>query len=299
MARVRDAVLTAKTDGRDKLEIAGRMMKSTNQLRAKKYLGDQDLLESREKLYDVRDALNKGETRLADLGLERVTAENARRRARLERKLKIDEVETRLKLDRDKLERNARIVTPARGRVALVQSAIGGMVQEGAAVVLLHAPKTERGADDGGPTYDTVVFVSAGEGKRIEPDNPVEVVPATVKREEHGFIRGRVVAVSELPATRLAMDAALEHPELVESFLKKYAPGVVLRVQVKLDEDTATAGPGRPGRREHANPFRWSSSSGRDQTLKTGTTCQASIVVESRRLIQLVLPWARKTSGTD
>ncbi len=64
--------------------------------------------------------------------------------------------------------------------------------------------------------------------------------PATVKREEHGFIKGKVVAISELPATKLAMEAALEHPELVDAFLKRYAPGVLLRVHVKLDEMAIT-----------------------------------------------------------
>ena len=33
------------------------------------------------------------------------------------------------------------------------------------------------------------------------------------------------MAISELPATKLAMEAALEHPELVEAFLKRYARG--------------------------------------------------------------------------
>ena len=121
-----------------------------------------------------------------------------------------------------------------------------------------------------------------------------------MKREEHGFIRGRVVAISELPATRLAMEAALEHPELVDAFLKRYAPGVVLRVQIKLDEaGRAALARDGTGREDDANPFRWSSSSGRRQPLKTGTICQASIVVERRRLIRLILPWTRKIVGAD
>ena len=92
-------------------------------------------------------------------------------------------------------------------------------------MVLLHAPRSGRGADDPTSPYDAIVFVSAGEGKRIEAGDPAEVVPSTVKREEHGFIRGRVVDIAELPATKLAMEAALEHPELVNAFLKRYAPG--------------------------------------------------------------------------
>ncbi len=157
--------------------------------------------------------------------------------------------------------------------------------------MLLHAPKEEQGTDDSGPTYDSIVFVPAGEGKKIEVDDPVEVSPATVKREEHGYIKGRVVAVSELPATKLAMEAALAHPELVETFLKRYSPGVLLRLHVKLEEIK----PG-PGAQNH---FRWSSSSGSAQPLKTGTMCQAAVVVGKRKLISMILPWTKTLVGAD
>ena len=124
--------------------------------------------------------------------------------------------------------------------------------------------------------------------------------PATVKREEHGFIRGHVVAISELPATRLAMEAALEHPELVDAFLKRYAPGVLLRVHVKLKERVPPSGVGvEPATIRARQPFRWSSSSGRAQPLKTGTMCQAAIVVEKRQLISLILPWTKRVVGAD
>ncbi len=300
IARVKETIDKARIDGLDKRRIAERVVEGANRLRADKYLGDLEFLESREKLYDIRDVLNKGETRLAELELDRVTAENARERARLERKLKIEEVLTKLRLDRNKLERNSRIVSPARGQVTQVLNVPGGLVQEGAPVVLLHAPKEQRGQDDTGLSYDAIVFVQAGEGKKIEVDDPVEVVPATVKREEHGFIRGRVVAISELPATRQAMEAALEHPELVEAFLRRYAPGVVLRAQILLEKrpGAAAAGLGRshPG---SGNPFRWSSSSGAEQPLKTGTICQAAIVVKRQPLIRLILPWTKKLVGAD
>src|SRR5271166_4527547 len=111
----------------------------------------------------------------------------------------------------------------------------------------------------------------------------VEVMPATIKREEHGFIHGKVVAVSELPATRLAMEAALQHPDLVETFLKRYAPGVLLRVHVKLEERQGADG--NEIDQVDLNRFLWSSSSGAKQKLKTGTLCEAAIVVEKQRLI--------------
>ncbi len=106
-----------------------------------------------------------------------------------------------------------------------------------------------------------------------------------MKREEHGFIKGVVVAVAELPATNLALEEALLwRPELADALLKRYASEGLLRLHVKLEEVEP-----RP---ESKNHFRWSSSSGSAQPLKTGTMCQAAIVVGSRRLISLIVPWA-------
>ena len=194
------------------------------------------------------------------------------------------------------------MISPVGGHVAQVLHADGDLVREGSPIVLLHAHKAGQGADDSGSgrSYQSIVFVPAGEGKRIGVNDPVEVVPATVKREEHGFIRGSVVAVSELPATKLAMEAALEHPDLVDAFLKRYAPGVVLRVQIRLErpDEPATKVRGTAPSGRH-NPFRWSSSSGPAQPLKTGTMCQAAIVVERRRLIKLILPWTKNLFGAD
>ncbi len=300
LAKLKQAVLAAQETSADKLKIAQKLSSSADKLRSMNHLGDTELLESRDKLYDIRDDLNKGQSKLAEIELEAIKSENARHRARLEREHRIREKETKLNLDREKLVRTARIVSHVHGSVAQVLSARDELVKEGAPVVLVHSPRSEQETDGPGAAYDAVVFVPAGEGKKVETGHAVEVSPATVKREEHGFIRGKVAGVSELPATRLAMDAALAHPELVDTFLKRYAPGVLLRVQIKLEESTAVNS-GAPSRRgvAPANRFRWSSASGPRQALKTGTMCQAAIVVKKRRLINLILPWTKTLIGTD
>jgi HlyD family secretion protein len=302
LLRVKQATLRAQDTSLDKLKIAQHVVKSYNRLHNEHYLGEVEMLEAREKLYEIQDDLNKGQSRVAELALEGTKAENSRRRAQLERRLKIKQLETKLTLDRNKLTRTSRIVSKAYGRVAQVLSAPGELVREGSPVVLLHDPKAERATDAARrpSPYQSIIFVPAGLGKKIEVGNKVEVSPATVKREEHGFIVGEVVAVSELPATRLEMEAALEHPELVETFLKPHAPGMLLRVLVKLEEgDVFQPTRGGSPRSVPMNHFRWSSSSGADQPLKTGTMCQAAVVVEKRRLISLILPWTKTLLGTD
>jgi HlyD family secretion protein len=298
--RVKRTVLLAQETSRDKLGIAERIVTSSDRLRAQKYLGDIELLESREKLYEIKDDLNKGQSRLAELELEATTTDYARKRAQLERRLKIRQLETKLALDREKLNRTSHVVSKVHGQVAEVLSARGELVHEGSPVVLLHSPRVDRGIDEAGSLHDSILFVPAAEGKKIGLGDDVEVSPTTVKREEHGYIKGKVVAISELPATRLAMEATLEHPQLVDAFLRRYAPGVLLRVDVKLKERaTASALGASPLQPVRGNRFEWSSSSGRAQSLKTGTMCKAAIVVEKRQLISLILPWTKRVVGAE
>jgi len=235
--------------------------------------------------------------REAELQQDQTNAEISRRRAQLERRLKIRQLETKLGLDRDKLLRTSRIVSHTRGQVAEVLSASGELVKEGAPVVVLHAPRAQRGTDDSEPPYDALVFVPAGAGKKIVHFDPVEVVPATVEREVHGFIRGHVTGIGELPANKLTVEEALGDPELADEFLKQYPREGVLLVKVKL-EDRANLG--REGRWSGlANRFTWSTATGAGRRLKTGTMCQAAIVIERRRLITLIIPWSGRIVGVN
>jgi HlyD family secretion protein len=300
MDRVKQATGLELKSSREKLTIAERLKDGTDRLRMQFYSSDIEILQAREKMFEIQNDMHKGDTRLAELELEGTKAESTRRRAKLDRQLKIKQLERKLELDREKMTRTSLVVSRFSGTVAQVLSARDELVHEGAPVVLLHSPKAELGADDEDREYDSIVFVAAGDGKKIDIKDEVEVSPTTVKREEYGFIRGRVVAVSELPATKLAMDSALQHPELVDTFLKRYAPGVLLRVHVKLDEaKTSARGHASEAGSDGDNHFDWSSISGRSQPLKTGTMCQAAIVVEKRRLISLVLPWTRRIVGAD
>ncbi len=295
LASLRAAIKRTIDNSTEGLKIAVRIVEGSERLRLISQLSNLDYLKDLQQKYTIQNDRNNGVSRLAELDLTQLSSENVRQRAHLQRQLEISKLETRLQLDRDKHDRTSRIVSHAPGTVTQILTAADEYVREGAPVVLLSSPKEAIPGQDFDGRYECIVFVPAGEGKKINVKDFVEVMPATIKREEHGFIRGEVVAVSELPATRLAMEAALQHPDLVETFLKRYAPGVLLRVHVKLEPR-----PGLPIKDENEldpkelNRFRWSSSSGERQPLKTGTLCEAAIVVDKPRLITLVVPWVKK-----
>ncbi len=304
IGRLTEAIERTISNSREGLKVADRVISGSVRLRLVKQLSDPEYLKDLQQRYAIQNALDGGLSKRAEVELTRLTSNNQRQRARLQRRLEISKLEMRLRLDREKLDRTSKIVSHVEGAVTQVLTAPDEYVREGVPVVLLSSPKhVVPGTDDEGKAYDSVIFVPAGEGKKIDVGHVVEVMPATVKREEHGFIHGRVVAVSELPATRRAMEAALQHPDLVEAFLRKYASGVLLRVHVKLEEASEPIqGDGTvraSGTGNEDNHYVWSTSSGRNQTLKTGTLCEAAIVVRQQRLISLILPWFRNLLGTD
>lgn len=299
IARLKESITRTIDNAKEGLNVALEILAGSQRLRLISQLSKLDYLKDLQQKYTIQNDLNNGLTKLREVDLTWLTSENQRRRARLQRQLEISRLLTKLKLEEEKLRRTSRIESHAHGTVTQILTAVDQFVQEGAPVVLLSSPKeTQAGTDDVDTAYDSIVFVPAGEGKRIDKGNSVEVMPATVKREEHGFIKGTVIAVSELPATRMAMEAALQHPDLVDTFLKRYAPGVLLRVHVKLQRDPPTPESGNV-LGQKLNGFLWSSSSGARQPLKTGTMCEAAIVVKEQPLITLLLPWLKKSLGAE
>ena len=117
-----------------------------------------------------------------------------------------------------------------------------GLVEKGTPAVLLRpSASTSR-------LFEAIVFVPAGMGKRVRVDDAVEVAPDTVHRQEHGFIRGVVRSVSEIPATEMAMLAELKHKALVGSFVERYSGQVLLCDSRRVARGRAICGGARPAR---------------------------------------------------
>jgi serine/threonine protein kinase/multidrug efflux pump subunit AcrA (membrane-fusion protein) len=233
--------------------------------------------------------------KLSELEQNQVSVENSRQRAQLERRGRLKNLETKLSFDREKLARSTTVISNVHGRVGELLAAQGALVHEGTPLVLLHSPRGQPGTiDSNGRPFDSIIFAAPGEGRMMLGD-AVEVVPATVKREQDGYIRGRVVAIGELRATKSNLEEVVGHSELADAILKRHAPEKLLRIFVKLEEVNLSGS--EQARSARGNRFVWSSTHGFTKRLKTGTPCQATIVVERRRLITLIAPWTRQIVG--
>jgi HlyD family secretion protein len=275
---------------RARLAAHRRIVAGDMRLKARSMVTESDALKARAEADEVESGVAAAEARLHQIAYDRVRDDATRRRDSLKRQLAIRAAETRLALLRARFDRDTRIISPYAGSVVDLLITDHAPVQMGTTAALLRPVATAPGA------LEAIIFVPAGLGKKIRVGDAVEVVPDTVRRQEHGFIRGEIRSVSEMPRTAESMLAELKNPALVSSFLEMYRGQVLLTIHGALREAPATRADGTLAR---LNGLDWSSASGAYQRVSGGTLCSASIVVERRPLIALAMPWFKRLIGMD
>ena len=126
------------------------------------------------------------------------------------------------------------------------------------------------------PSLVAVLYVPPRDGKKLRPGMAVEVTPATVQREEHGFVLGRVRRIAEFPSSTAGMTRTLQNDQLVRTLAGDGAP---YEVEVALEADAAAA-----------SGLRWSSGRGPAFAVNSGTMCEARVTVRQVRLLGLAIP---------
>jgi HlyD family secretion protein len=172
------------------------------------------------------------------------------------------------------LESESTVVSPYAGQVLEMKVSAGSLVQVGTPIISLH-PDVER--------LEAVLYIPAERAKELRPGMDAEILPTTVRREEYGFIRGKVVFVSDYPATEAAFMRLFENAPLVRSLS---AGGPVTEVRVDMATDGTTP-----------SGYKWSSRLGAPVTLSGGTLCVGEIVTRQQSPMSLVIPEIKAAIG--
>lgn len=222
----------------------------------------------------IEESLASLRSQLTTLAKEEVDRATRRREEQFARDQALADVKARLELARSRLELAANVKSPEDGLIVEVMTVRGNVIDEGRPVA--SAERLDR-------RLEVAVFVPAPEGKKIKPGMQIEVTPSTVKREEHGYMRGVVRSVIAFPSSDEAMLRLIPNQAIVGELRR----GSV-RVQVvgDLEEDSATP-----------SGFRWSSGAGPDLKMHSGTMCECAITVREQPPITLVLPSLCKALG--
>ncbi|MFO0953027.1 MAG: NHLP bacteriocin system secretion protein [Isosphaeraceae bacterium] len=259
------------------------ILRANRKLSQQQFLPDLDRIKAQSDADAVSSAMGTTQAKLGEVEYDRVVDQTTRQKEQLKRRLAIQAAETNLILQYEKYARDTQVISQYEGKVVDLTATPHALIEKGAPAALLRPTRVDE------TPGEAIVYVPAGLGKKVDPDDLVEVSPDTTRRQEHGFIWGEVESISEIPATEMAMIADLKHRTLVASFLEQYAGQVLLSIRVKLRHRKVGA----------ANVLDWSSSSGTRQRVGNGTLCAASVVVERRPLITLAIPWLKHLFGLD
>jgi HlyD family secretion protein len=163
------------------------------------------------------------------------------------------------------------------GRIVESEAEQGAIVNRGESLFTLDLTgRTVAG-------LEALVYVPTKDGKRISRGMVVQIAPATVRPEEYGYLLGKVTYVSDLPASARGMLRVLKNESLVKTLTGDTPPH-----EVHVDLMPGLAG---------ESGFKWTTAKGPPMKIQSGTLCEAAIVVASRRPIEMVVPFFRKSSG--
>lgn len=172
------------------------------------------------------------------------------------------------------LEENAHVVSSYSGRVLEIVVDRGDVVTPGTPILSMEVVSEELMA---------VLFVPASAGKQVREGMVARISPSTVKREEHGFMLGRVTWVSEFPATSRGMQRLLSNEDLVTRLMAEEPP-IQVNVTLERSEETPSG-------------YAWSSSRGPDLDISSGTLTSGNVIIERNRPVDLVVPKLRAGLG--
>lgn len=247
------------------------------QLQEKGLMTRQAVLETRREIQRLEAEIRNTGHQVMQLPAETLELANRQTRETLSREAEIAEAMRRVELLEKRSELTSSILAPETGKVLEVMAAEGDHVGQSQPIFSLEPQGGGRGL------IEAVIYVSMKDGKQVKPGMAVQIAPASVKREEYGFLMGNVLSVSPFPATAQGMQAVLGNSQLVQALLAGGAP-IVIRAELLQNPSTPSG-------------YRWSGGKGPEIILTSGTLCDTSIVVREQPPLTLLIPAFKDYTG--
>jgi HlyD family secretion protein len=269
------ANLESEIEGlQDDAKLAEAQIPVDEELLAKGLVTKQQTLATRERLGSIQGTIASKRVEVSQLDALEFQTANESREPNLQTQNAVTDLTREVELLERDLDGQSKVLTPYSGQVLEVKVSPGSLLQAGMPVISLQPDSV---------TLEAIVYVPARRAKEVRPGMAAEISPTEVRREEFGFVRGKVTFVADYPATEEALMRIFENAPLVRAL---GAGGAVTEVHVELERDSSTP-----------SGYRWSSKAGAPGRLSGGTLCQSDIVTRTQRPISLVFPFARQLVG--
>lgn len=249
-------------------------IKSEEELYKTGVIIEKQLLETKDDYSHEKDQLAAAQSELKEISVKELALRNQAEQDLSASRLKITDAERKIKILENQLELTSRVTSEASGRVLEILTDVGQLMTVGAPVLSLESSDA---------TLQALLYVPPTEGKKIEAGMEAQISPSTVRKEEFGFIVGKVQSISSFPATTQGMMRVLGNDGLVETLS---ATGAPFQVYAELIPDSDTE-----------SGYRWSSGTGPQLQIFSGTLCTGNVTVAKQRPISLVIPYVKGKLG--
>lgn len=186
----------------------------------------------------------------------------------------ISQAEASLKALKESLRASNEILSPHDGKVLEIFKNNGEMIKIGEPLLSIELVQNKE------DQIRALLYFSPVDGKKIKVGMHVNITPSVIQKEEYGFILGEIHHVSGFPASHKGMLQVLQNENLVTHLSQGGAP-ILVTANLFLDPETPSG-------------FKWSSGLGPPLKIQSGTLCSAGVVIDTRRPIDLVLPFMRR-----
>ena len=228
------------------------------------------LFETENQLAQTNNEIAIAHNRLSELALNLEQQASKRRQDLAELRINAQNLTRRADNLRQEYDRDSRVVAINAGAIAEISVDVNDRVVPGQVIARVLVD------DPGAAGLTAIAYLPAADGKKVKPQMEALVTPSTVKVELDGYVRGRVLRVAELPASREGLLRRLKNAAQVEEILKAGTP---FEVEVELQRDNSTP-----------SGYAWTSGQGPDIRIEPGTIARTEIVVGRVHLISLLFP---------
>lgn len=263
--------------GEERLRSLEAKIQAQNNLLEQGLITKQTLLGTKLDYANVQQEINNNRNEIRQISVRRIDSRKQIQNELSTIAIQINETSRNLASQMRSANETSLVYSPYNGRVVEVRLSENALV--GAGAPLLAIEQTGASTTD----LEAHIFIEPMDGKKVKANMDVQISPSTVKREEFGFMLGKVKTVADFPSTAQGMMRALNNDKLVE---KLAAGGAPIAVESDLIPSASTA-----------SGYKWSSPKGPDTRIESGTLCSATITVREQRPISLVIPILRGSLG--
>lgn len=275
LARQRENALREIGNIGEQIKIVDEQIPVDEQLLSRGLITKQQSLAGKQKKVTLEGQVAALQAQLKQFDAQQFATENQPKESDVDMQARITDLERNLASLQKDLSTTSNVVSPYSGQLLELKVYRGSAVVEGTPIVSIQP---DAGKLEG------LVYLSAIEAKNVRPGMEAQITPGTVRREEYGYMTGKVSFVAAYPATPAAMMSTLENEALTQSIT---AAGPVTEVRIELEPAATPSG------------FTWSSRQGPATPISGGTLCSAQIVTQHDKPITLVVPMIKEKLGIN